>query len=480
MPKTTQVSPRWRSVAAVLTCLVASTLASLVTHPHAGATEPEGSKGSSPEASQGGSPTRETPTVLAIRRASPAVVNIHGQKTVRNTAAGFAGAGGPDSFRQVNGMGTGVVIDPRGYVITNYHVVEDVSEIRVTLDDGETTTADLIATRPRNDLALVKVRATDRLPTIPRGTSSDLMIGESVIAIGNAFGYVHTSTQGIISALHRDVPVNETQSYEDLIQISAGINPGNSGGPLLNIDGEMIGMNVAVRVGAQQIAFAIPVDQVIDTVAAMIEEHNEKRLTMGLRTDGSGRGRGVTVAHVSTSSPAAAEGLQAGDRVVRVGSQSVADRLDYALAMLDVAPGEPLELEIDRDGQRVEVAMRAYASRQTAAPSDPAWDVLGIRVRRLDDAAMRRINGRMRTRYNGGLSITSVRPGSPAARQGVQPGDVLLGIHEWQTVSVQDLAGILNHPDVKQGPRARFYIVRRDEMLYGHFQLADQAPASRR
>ncbi len=93
---------------------------------------------------------------------------------------------------------------------------------------------------------------------------------------------------------------------------------------------------------------------------------------------------------------------------------------------------------------------------------------------------MRRINGRMRTRYNGGLSITSVRPGSPAARQGVQPGDVLLGIHEWQTVTEQDLAGILDHPDVKQGPRARFYIVRRDEMLYGHFQLADQAPASRR
>lgn len=487
MPKSTQVSPRWRSVAAVLTCLVALTLASDGIRPDAGATEPGASSvGVSPGASlRGVSPTRETPTVLAIRRASPAVVNIHGQKTVRNTAAGFAGAGGPDSFRQVNGMGTGVVIDPRGYVITNYHVVEDVSEIRVTLDDGETTTADLIATRPGNDLALVKVRATDALPTIPRGTSRDLMVGESVIAIGNAFGYVHTSTQGIISALHRDVPVNETQSYEDLIQISAGINPGNSGGPLLNIDGEMIGMNVAVRVGAQQIAFAIPVDQVIDTVAAMIEEHNEQRLTMGLRTDGSRRGHGVTVAHVSNRSPAAAEGLQAGDRVVRVGSQSVEDRLDYALAMLDIVPGEPLEMEVDRDGERVEVAMRAYASRpaasrEPAASDDPAWEVLGIRVRPLEDAAMRRINGRMRTRYNGGLSISAVRPGSPAARQGVQPGDVLLGIHEWQTVTLQDLAGILDHPDVKRGPKARFYIVRRDEMLYGHFQLADQAPASRR
>mgnify|MGYP001825842752 CR=1 FL=1 len=151
---------------------------------------------------------RETPTVLAIRRASPAVVNIHGQKTVRATAAGMAGAIGPESFKQVNGMGTGVIIDPRGYVITNYHVVEDVDDIRVTLASGVEASADLIASRVRKDLALIKINVDDPLPTIPRGTSSDLMVGESVIAIGNAFGYVHTSTQGIISALH--IPSNRS------------------------------------------------------------------------------------------------------------------------------------------------------------------------------------------------------------------------------------------------------------------------------
>ncbi len=475
MPATIHSSPSLRVCVAALVWLVSSATGLL---PTVRSAEPEVSS------------RRETPTVLAIRRASPAVVNIHGQKTVRNTAAGFAGATGPDSFRQVNGMGTGVVIDRRGYVITNYHVVEDVEEIQVTLDDGETTTAELVATRPRNDLALVKVRSEKPLPTIPRGTSEDLMVGESVIAIGNAFGYVHTSTEGIISALHRDVPVNETQSYEDLIQISAGINPGNSGGPLLNIDGDMIGMNVAVRVGAQQIAFAIPVNQVIDTVVAMIEEHNEERLVTGLRTDDRQRG-GVTVAKVSSSSAAAAEGLQTGDRVVRVGSQSVHDRLEFALAMLDVSPGESLELEVDRDGQRVELAMRTADRRRHAAarapsaeehatPSDPAWDVLGVRARSLDATAMKRINGRMRTRYKGGLQITAVRPGSAAANQGVEPGDVLLGIHGWQTVTLKDLAGILEHPDVKRGPRARFYIVRQDEMLYGHFRLADQSGTSRR
>jgi len=423
------------------------------------------------------SATRQTPTVLAIHRASPAVVNIHGQKTVRSTAAGMAGANAPDSFRQVNGMGTGVVIDPRGYVITNYHVVEDVQEIRVTLHDGQQTTAQLIASRIRNDLALIKVNARDPLPTIPRGTSSDLLVGESVIAIGNAYGYVHTSTQGIISALHRDVPVNETQDYRDLIQISAGINPGNSGGPLLNIDGEMIGVNVAVRVGAQQIAFAIPIDQVIETVTDMIEEHNEDRLATGLRTVGGPReGDGVRITDVSPSSPAAQEGLKPGDRVVRVGSRAIENRLDFALALLDVNPGTPLNLKVERDQQLVDLALTITggANQVSGSTSELAWNLIGIRAKSVAQSTMRSLNSRMRTNYRGGLYITAVRPGSAAEEQGIQVGDVLLGIHGWQTSTMNDLAGILEHPDMQRGPRAKFYIVRRDQTLFGHLQLAGQ------
>ncbi len=419
---------------------------------------------------------RETPTVLAIRRVSPAVVNIHGQKTVRTTAAGMAGAEGPDSFRQVNGMGTGVVIDPRGYVITNYHVVEDVQDIQVTLSDGKTTSAELVSARIRNDLALIKVNTDDPLPTIPRGTSSDLMIGESVIAIGNAYGYVHTSTQGIISALHRDVPVNDTQEYRDLIQISAGINPGNSGGPLLNISGEMIGVNVAVRVGAQQIAFAIPIDQVIEVVTEMIEQHNESRLMTGVRASGGLReGDAVTIANVSASSPAAREGLQAGDRVVRVGTQPITNRLDFALAMIDTTPGTPLEFGIERSGQRMDLAV---VGESTAAESQSvdelAWSVLGIQAKPVAESTMRRLNQKMKTPYRGGLYITRVRPGSAADQQGIIAGDVLLGIHGWQTSSMKDLAGILEHPDIQRGPRAKFYLVRKEQTLFGHLQLAAQ------
>jgi serine protease Do len=394
----------------------------------------------------------------------------------------MAGATGPDSFRQVNGMGTGIIIDPHGYVITNFHVVEDVDDIRVTLHNGETTSAELIASRIRNDLALIKVNVDEALPTIPRGTSSDLMVGESVIAIGNAFGYVHTSTQGIISALHRDVPVNETQDYQDLIQISAGINPGNSGGPLLNIDGEIIGVNVAVRVGAQQIAFAIPIDQVIEIVTDMIEQHNETRLTTGLRTSGGPReGDGVTVADVSASSPAAREGLKPGDRVVRVGSQDVNDRLDFALALLDVYAGEPLQIGIDRGGRRMDLAMQTEArANESLSVAELAWSVIGVQAKPVAEATMRRLNSRMRTKYRGGLYITAVRPGSAADQQGVIPGDVLLGIHGWQTSNMKDLAGILEHPDIQRGPRAKFYLVRREQTLFGHMELAAQPNAKRR
>ncbi|KAA5545614.1 PDZ domain-containing protein [Roseiconus nitratireducens] len=426
---------------------------------------------------------RVTPTVRAVQRASPSVVNLHGQKTIRQTAAGLAGATDPGGFRQVNGMGTGVIIDPRGYVITNYHVVEDVDNIRVTLHDGTVTSAELIAARPRNDLALVKVDVQEDLPTIPRGTSSDLMVGESVIAIGNAYGYVHTCTQGIISALHRDVPVNETQDYEDLIQISAGINPGNSGGPLLNIDGEIIGVNVAVRVGAQQIAFAIPIDQVVGIVTTMIEDHNANRLDTGLRTKGGPRdGDGVTITHVSASSPAEKEGLKPGDRVVRVGSQPVDDRLDYALALLKAEPGTQLPMAVQRGGEQFELALATTAAPTTPDQdaNDAAWAVIGIRARPVGSSAMNRLNSRMRTKYRGGLYITAVRSGSAAAEQGIQVGDVLLGIHGWQTATIDDLAGILDHPEMQQNARAKFYIVRREQTLYGHFQLATRTADSRR
>ncbi|MGV3483214.1 MAG: trypsin-like peptidase domain-containing protein [Planctomycetaceae bacterium] len=424
---------------------------------------------------------RETPTVLAIRRCSGAVVNIHGQKTVRATAASTAGAS--DAGRQVNGMGTGIVIDPRGYVITNYHVVEDVDQVQITLADGTTTTADVVAAEIRSDLALLKVDTTEPLETIPRGTSSDLMVGEPVIAIGNAFGYVHTATEGIISALHRDVPVNDTQEYRDLIQTSAGINPGNSGGPLLNIHGEIIGVNVAVRIGAQQIAFAIPIDQAIDIVSDMISSHNEDRLSLGARVEGGPRdGDGAILAHIAASSPAARQGLKVGDRIVRVGDRKTNDRLDFGLALIEVQSGESVDIQVEREGQSLQLAVTPDAAPATMAADAQAlaWTAIGVKVQPVPKATMQRVNSRIRKSYRGGLLVSDVRKGSPADSQGIRSGDILIGLHGFQTSSINELQGILNKVAQQEPAQGQFLIVRSDQTMYGYMRLAELPGARRR
>ncbi len=196
-----------------------------------------------------------TPVVQAVREAAPAVVNIQGQKSVVDPAPEGRGVALP---REVNGMGTGVVIDSRGYILTNHHVVDGVHQINVTLEGGQAYVAQLVARDAETDLAVIRIRTPQPLRTIRLGTSDDLMTGESVIALGNAYGYEHTATTGIVSALHRNVQVNETQRYLDLIQTDASINPGNSGGPLMNIDGEMVGLNVAVRAGRRGLGLRFP------------------------------------------------------------------------------------------------------------------------------------------------------------------------------------------------------------------------------
>ena len=162
-----------------------------------------------------GSELRETPIVKALRLARASIVNIRGEKTA---AASASSGGAAEGDRRVNGMGTGVIIDPRGYIVTNYHVVDGVKEIQVTLAGGEKYSARLLARDLETDLALIKINPSQRLPVVTIGTSSDLMTGESVIAVGNAYGYENTVTCGIISALHRPVQVSDAQFYEDLIQ----------------------------------------------------------------------------------------------------------------------------------------------------------------------------------------------------------------------------------------------------------------------
>ncbi len=373
-------------------------------------------------------------------------------------------------------MGTGTIVDERGYILTNYHVVSDVRRIEVTLDDNRNYTADLIAHDATADLAIIKIPANKPLAVIRFGTSVDLMEGESVIALGNAFGYEQTVTRGIISALGRDVQVNDTQSYDDLIQTDASINPGNSGGPLLNVDGEMIGVNVAVRAGAQGIGFAIPIDNALTVAARLLNVQRLRSKWHGLVTQAGEESDGpLQVAKVEPASPADKLGIQPGDEILRVGSLPVVRPLDLERALLDRTAGEAVPVEIRRGGQTLVVDLslaESQVGRVAARPvsSDKAkvWEVLGLKLVEEPRSTFQRRS----TRYRGGMYVEGVRPESPASKEGILPGDILVGMHKWETASDQDIQYIISRPNLAQMGRLKFYVLRGQNTLYGHLSVA--------
>ena len=399
---------------------------------------------------------RRTAIVRAIESCRDSVVNIHGEKYVSDSSD-------ESEDRRVNGMGTGVVIDARGYAVTNFHVVDGVREIEVTLASGRTVAARLISHDRRTDLAVIKINTVEPLPVIQLGTSDDLLIGETVLALGNAFGYEHTVTRGIISALHRNVDVSPTQRYEDLIQTDASINPGNSGGPLLNINGEMIGINVAVRAGAQGIGFAIPVDNVLHIVTGLLSVERIDHTWHGLvcRTCGTG----AVIESVHSQSPAESIGMRAGDIVLRVGDKSVTSQLDIERALLGRKAGEIVAVTITREGGEENLSLAlAKAKKQKATASERSWEQLGLRLAPAVPATVQQLQ----PRYRGGLLVQEVRFGSPASEKGIRPGDILVGLHIWETVKPDNVSYILDQIKSDELEKVKFYILRGRDTLFGH------------
>jgi serine protease Do len=404
------------------------------------------------------SEARRSAIVIAVESQRDSVVNIHGQKLV---PSGDEGSG---ELRRVNGMGTGVVIDPRGYVVTNFHVVDGVKRIEVTLASGRTVAASLVSHDPRTDLAVIKLDGEDSLPVARIGTSSDLMIGETVLALGNAYGYEHTVTRGIISALHRNVEVSRSQRYDDLIQTDASINPGNSGGPLLNIDGEVIGINVAVRAGAQGIGFAIPIDKVLDVVSRLLSVERVAHTWHGLVVRGD-RDGGAVVEAVHRESPAECVGMRAGDLITRVGDTPVAHQLDIERALLGRKPGERVPVTIVRAGAQERIELPLVAVRQdTSSLADRCWREIGVRFEPVQAAAVQKLQ----SRYRGGLLVTDVRDEGPAAEQGIRKGDILVGLHVWETIAPDNIAYILEKAEQEHLNPIKFYVLRGRETLFGH------------
>ena len=420
---------------------------------------------------------RETPIVRAVKRAKQSVVNIHSEKTARDRDSVFDGG----TARKVNGMGTGIIVDERGYIVTNQHVIADVESLRVTLLDGSTYNATIVSYDKRHDLAIIKIDARRPLPVLPLGTSCDLMLGETVIAVGNAFGYEHTITSGIISALHRDVEVNETQSYQNLIQTDASINPGNSGGPLVNLDGEVIGINVAIRAGAQRIGFAIPIDDARKLVAKLLSTRKLEETWHGLitRDEKDPQTKKLIVEKTETNSPAMQAGFQPGDVIVQSGPVKINDGADLERSLLGHRVGEPVDVTVRRDNETVilqiqmarDTTVVRTASVRTPVPQantaeDRSWSVLGVRLVRLPSTHVTSVS-----QFRGGMKVVEIRDNSPAARGGLKAGDVLVGLHEWETVKSEDVLYVVNHSQLTTFSPMKFLILRSGKTMEGKMKF---------
>ncbi len=402
---------------------------------------------------------RNTPIVQAIQKAEPAVDNIQGNKTIKNSSTS-----GQSTRQEVNGMGTGVIIDRRGYIVTNYHVVDEVARIEVTLADGTSSIAKLINYDPETDLALIKIPSDRDLQVIRVGSSKSLLRGETVIAIGNPFGYQNSVTVGIISALHRDIPINGSQQYNDLIQTNADINPGNSGGPLLNIDGEVIGINVAVRVGAQGIGFAIPIDTAVEVMADLVADHREAGHGILFSKGGEDSlteklGSQLVVLEYRGSETNSNRDIRTGDRIIAVEGHSISNRLELELAMLDLRSGQSIELGLDRNGVKLvhSITLNASTNKPEADAVKIAWEQLGIRLTAVPASSVAGVGDE----YTGGLRINDVRPGSPAERARLLPGDIIVGMMDWKTPKMESLTWILSNSSFRTAGSSNYYLVRK-------------------
>jgi len=370
-----------------------------------------------------------SPWVELARTLKPAVVNIS-TKRVDKSNQSFEQFFGGRPRRAVRSLGSGFVINPNGLIVTNNHVVDGATEIKVTLADGRELPGRVLGRDPKTDIALLKVDATGLL-VIPLGDSSRLQVGEPVMAIGNPFGLEQTVTTGIVSATGRVIGEGPC---DDFIQTDASINPGNSGGPLLNIDGKVIGINTAIVAAGQGIGFSIPINQARDVMQQLITRGRVVRGWLGIAiqdvTDqlsgsfGVKERGGVLVAEVMKGSPAETAGLKAGDVVVELGGAPVKEVPDLQRKVAAVKPGQTLKLTVIREKKPVSVTVKIgeMPSDETAAAEAPEADEWGLSVEALTgDAALRLDLGVTR-----GLLVTDVQPGSAAEKAGLKRGDVIL------------------------------------------------------
>ncbi len=430
-----------------------------------------------PQAAWAESKNRRTPVVEAVRKVQPSVVSISSEKRAASSSR-WPFSTEESNRPRVNGMGSGVLIDSRGYILTNHHVVDKVQGVEVHLFDGASYPAKVLQFDTAMDLALIKIEAGRSLTAITIGTSSDLMVGEPVITIGNAFGYENTVSAGIISFIGRNVTLSDEQVYRNLIQTDASINPGNSGGPLINIEGELIGINVATRAGAQNIGFALPIDDVKRVAIELMSTRKLASSWHGLITSElkAGDDRIVQVNEVQAGSPAELSGFKTGDQMIKVGDLTVANSLDVERALLGQPNGQATPITLRRGGKEQTLSIALQPLQKLASdPSDHVWRTLGLKLSPVGKETVTPASASL----NGGLIVQAVTPNSPGSRAMIQKGDILVGIvvgeKLLETVRPENVVYILRESEQKRAGSLEYYIVRRNGLLTGTMTMTAAA-----
>jgi len=427
------------------------------------------------------------------KKQNPAVVNVSvkAKRQARPSARNFPvpPGGGPDPFkdfydrffgqrpdqRPKGGMGSGFIIDPEGFILTNYHVVEGADEITVTLDDDNEHTATLVGSDSKTDIALIKIVRKDGdskpFPYLNLGDSENLEVGEWVMAIGNPFGLSHTVTVGVVSALSRNIGAGP---YDEFIQTDASINPGNSGGPLINIKGDVIGINTAIISGNSGgnvgIGFAIPINIAKTILKDLKEKGSVTRGWLGVmiqkitpdlaKSFGLKDAKGALVGDVIPEGPASKAGIKRGDVIVKFNKDEINEMETLPKIVAKTPPGSKVPVDVIRNGKRktfnITIEVLKDGGTQVAAKQDP----VGLQVQDITPELMQSL----KLDSTDGVLVSDVTADGAAGEAGIRRGDVITEINRTPVTSVQDYQKVTSA--AKKGSTVLFLVRRGGTTIY--------------